>query len=322
MNFLRKHWHNIVGGVIFSAISLIISLHFPWPVIVQAVVTIVGIVCGLLIAENIQNLLYFRRCRILAKMDKKLLDEAAPKGKRIYLLEKEVLKYYHQKFVHEFHDLFQSGTNMSIIDYEKLLEIFIRTIENLDLPEIQLKTSCLILPSNFDIESDYANMWFRVCEDYLNKTKAKLVRILCNHKKDNLVEAILNFPEKFKDFCSWNKRTGFHLFFYKGNYDNWRRNASLPINDFGILNDIVLIGGEVSEEEKLFKSNPDKLERKDSSRVIEKETMSISRIQLSYDVERYNDFLDRILHDNRCMEVDLHSKKLDQICDECINFCK
>jgi len=85
------------------------------------------------------------------------------------------------------------------------------------------------------------------------------------------------------------------MYIFAGNFDQEREMMGLLLNDFGILGNLLVIGGEVLEEIKAKKEDTRKL--------------VIKRVKLDYDINGYKSLLLRIIDDKkRCKKIDLESK--------------
>ncbi len=284
-------WPHITGGGILLLSSIVITskVHMA-NVFNKVIIDLSALVFGILLSEFIVFLSANRRIYPIVKADRKLMANAAKKGKLIYLWEKKVITKYHVDMHVRFENLLTRGLDMSLYEYEDLLKSFVEVMKEQNVSKICIKGTCLILPNLFDKNRDYAQIWYRFKEEF-QSLDCEWVRVLCNHDKNILLESIRNNSDKFEEFCNWNIETGFDLYIYGGNYDDMRREMSLPINDFVILNNLIVIGGEVSKLEKMKSSEPEK--------------MIISKSSVVYGVDRYEDLISKILKDSRRFKVNL-----------------
>ena len=305
IEILRK-WVNdngieILGGVYTALFVLIVTPHVD--LITKIIIEFLAVVSGIVIAQNIYYNLRFKKIRSIINADQKLLEEPKRHGKEIFLFERNILSRYHTYLDNDFKKLHDANEYMTFYEYEDLLKEFIYALEESRKKKFTIKGTCLILPKNFDKDNPYAKMWERVYNK-LHKFDCEFTRILCDHNKDNLINAINDNKDKFKIFCDWNKKTKFGLYIYKDSYDELRRYKQLPFNDFLIYNDKIVIGGEVLEDEKI--STPDK------------KTKNI-KVGINFsDANRYNILFNEIKDDSTfCMRVDLNSSNM---LDEVLEF--
>jgi len=292
-NFVKNAWPHMIGGGLTVSISMALMSSLDIGAGVRIVINVLSFIGGILVAETLVFVLRYRRAYSIARSDSDLLAKAKKKGRAIYLLERKIITQYHQDMTVKFEDLVTTGIrNMSLLEYEQLLRFSLEVMREEEIDKIRVHGTCLILPNTFDRKGDYAELWRRF-SDETSGLDCELIRILCNHDKEILSTAVKENPRQFEDFCNWNYTTGFDLYLYGGNYDAIRQEMNLPLNDFGILNDLAVVGADMQKFQKI--------------RAVRAAEMIISNTGITYGISRYEELFSRLQRDSRCMRVNLNS---------------
>ena len=291
-NVLLKDWYHFLGGGIMVLISIYVTDTYHLRN--KAVIDFFAFICGVYVAENIYGMCWFRKVMPIALSLRNQMKLASRKGKFIYLFEHKMVLQYHDDIKCKFNNLLSRGIDMSFSEYERLLRIFIEVALEIKAKEICLEGTCMILPNKFKRSDNYPQIWDRFYREY-SKLNPKLLRILCDHKKDTLLKAVESDQKKFENFCDWNKDTGFELYIFGGNYEEIRRDANLSVNDFGIFNKTILIGGDITELEK--------------KKTTELAKMIIKKSSITYDIHRYDELLAKLKDNNGCKKINLEGTR-------------
>ena len=303
---LHKYGVEITGGTFGLLLASVIIMVFHLSHLEGLLLHFIGIFLGVLISINIVYLIRLKDINETVKIDISCLKECKSFGKERFNIEKKLMNKYHVNMQEELSKLRSGNAQLSLYEYEQILQFLLEALEDSRDNKLYIEGTCLVLPDMFDVHGTYANIFNKLNQKSGSNLDRKFVRILCDHNKHNLVQAIKNNKNSFKDFCKWNLDTGFDLLIFKGNYDFIRREHNLPFNDFLIYNNKITFGGDVSEAEKT-----NKLANSDEA-IISNAGLDHSR------TERFVTLLNHIKNDNRCVKIDLHDKH--NVFDETLSF--
>jgi hypothetical protein len=290
----------VVGGLIGSFIPIVIIIEFHISYFSKALIELFGLAVGIILSKNIEFLIRVRKAYPIIRNDIKLLEKAEKHDPDIFLLEKKIISLQHSMMENHLERLFSAHAEMSLHYYEELLKFIIEVAQENNATKMSIRGTCLILPNQFNTDSPYANIWRRLkkkVDEAGSHFSCTYERILCDHKKENLIAAIKSHKENFERFCEWNLTTGFDLFIYRGEYDFLRSQRKLPFNDFLIYNDKIILGGDVTENEK---TSPKK----------ESEKFTITKSGLNYTrANNFLEFFNELKDDSQCKKINLRDKK-------------
>lgn len=306
-DFLKRKRYDLVGIAVGFIVSLFLSINLSQGPVVTILTSIIGGFAGWLVQKNIEHLWYYKKCKFLTAKDKEIIDKVVTKGRSLSVLERKIFKHYHGKYETIIENLFGQGVSMPLSDYEEILSFIIDAIANLETHRAFVRGTCLILPTMFDPYSKYANIWRSVSEKFKDKgIETIFIRLLCDHKRENLLNSIKECPDKFKTFCEWNKETNFDLFVYRGDDFEQTRIEKELINDFMIFDNTATVGGIIAEEQK---RNADKKQPLVSNTIIKR------------GLTNYSQFFDSLIKDcnNNSMKIPL-DENLDLVYEKCVNF--
>jgi len=259
---LKKFWKSakalllnnlprIIGGITGFMIFYILTPASSTDVVINLLKRSLGLVIGVLIAENIVFLIRNKRIYPIVKTIRNIINQAAKKEKVNYEIEKKLLEDEIKDTIYIHSQLYTAtGNNLTLYKYERLIKTILEKGIFLSSGQNSILGTCLILPNKFEESGEYAEMWYNLKYTY-DQLNYSLKRILCDHNKTNLLNSIKDHKQKFVNFCTWNHQTKFELYVFGGKYDIARRNSNLPYNDFVIMNNSIVVGGYITQQEKM-----------------------------------------------------------------------
>ena len=289
-------WPDLIGGLLLGWAAYTIAHGLKIEGLNGLGIEVVGVVLGIIYARVIILLVEYHRSKQIIVSIKDCVDKAHSDSREVYLLKKKILQEEINAGMSNYNHLFAGGRDCNLSEYERLIEYSIDLILKLKGGIVSIDSTCFVLPDVFQPNSQYAEMFMSLSRSLSEIGKVPLRRILCDHRKENLCKAIERKRKKFESFCDWNLNTGFELSIYKGSFDEKRREHNLALNDFAIIGDLVVVGGDIREAEKM------KREKKSHETVI-------SQTAINFEVHQYKTILNKIYNTSNYLTVDLGSKE-------------
>ena len=300
INFLKKNWHNILGGSLIQLVTLFISLNYTISDKALVILGFIFMFIGITLSEKIKQLFLFRSFYSILEKIGEILKQYKENGKNFLTYLNFTIKQDINSTLDEVLEMFDNHVvELSIKKYENIIKNLILVVSKKKLKKVSIIGSCFILPHTFNVNCEYAKMWINIKEGilkYLDES-SNCERILGNHEKKVVLDSISKDPDKFVDFCKWHINTGFKLFIFNGSLNNQLQDYGLILNDFVLFPEIDLgVGGKISIDEK----NKQFVENNFPETIIENSRF-INGILFKKYLKRYNE----IKSDQKCKEVDL-----------------